>query len=112
MRSANAVQLLAALVVTLPLALLDGVDALFDDWLDGAGALIWQASPGTGVRAGIGPRERHWRIEGDAIAIGAAATAARKAATFKGANRIIERAPVRGGIASMTGRSQHRLTET
>ena len=62
-------------VLLLPLALLDGVEALFDDWLAGAGALAWQASPDTGVRARIGTREGHWRIEGDAIAAGSNAWA-------------------------------------
>lgn len=55
-------------VLLLPLALLDGIEAMFDDWLAGAGALTWQAQPGTGVCARIGQRERVWPITGDAVA--------------------------------------------
>ncbi len=54
-------------VLLLPLALLEGVEALFDDWLAGVGALIWQAH-GLGVRARVGTRERVWSIDGNAIA--------------------------------------------
>lgn len=54
-------------VLLLPLALLEGVEALFDDWLDGVGALTWQAQPGFGVRASVGGRELAWPIEGEAI---------------------------------------------
>ncbi len=52
-------------VLLLPLALLDGVEALFDDWLAGDGALIWQAQAGVGVCARLGDRERVWPIDGE-----------------------------------------------
>lgn len=55
-------------VLLLPLALLDGVDPVFDDWLTGMGELTWQTQAGVGVSARIGNRELVWPIAGDALA--------------------------------------------
>ena len=52
-------------VLLLPLALLDGVDAMFDDWLAGLGAMTWQAQPGFGVCARVGEREFTWAVDGE-----------------------------------------------